>query len=266
MEQAELASIFALRPQNFGWFLGAGASRSAGMPTATDILWDLKRKYYCHHEVQDVSSQDLQSSAIRERIQAYMESKGFPEQWADQEYPRYFELIFGEDRERQRKYIRDALSDDKVRLTVGNRVFGALLAGGFSRIAFTTNFDTIVEKAVAEVGSTDLNVFHLEGPTAANNALNNEEYPLYCKIHGDFRYESIRNLPADLVEQNTALGTCFLNASQRFGVIVAGFSGRDDSVMRLFNAVLELPNPFPHGLFWTELKSHEISSCSRAHR
>jgi len=25
------------------WFLGAGTSRTAGMPTATDIIWDLKR-------------------------------------------------------------------------------------------------------------------------------------------------------------------------------------------------------------------------------
>ena len=41
------------------WFLGSGASRSAGMPTASDITWDLKRKYYCLHENQDIKTHDI---------------------------------------------------------------------------------------------------------------------------------------------------------------------------------------------------------------
>jgi hypothetical protein len=40
------------------WFLGAGTSRTAGLPTATDIIWDLKHRYYCLHENQDLQSHD----------------------------------------------------------------------------------------------------------------------------------------------------------------------------------------------------------------
>jgi hypothetical protein len=36
------------------WLLGAGASRSAGMPTAYDVIWDLKRAYYCLKENQEL--------------------------------------------------------------------------------------------------------------------------------------------------------------------------------------------------------------------
>src|SRR5438045_3250851 len=32
------------------WFLGAGTSAVAGLPTATDIIWGLKRRYYCREE------------------------------------------------------------------------------------------------------------------------------------------------------------------------------------------------------------------------
>lgn len=42
MEQNEFVGKYCLRPQNFAWFLGAGTSRAAGLPTATDILWDIK--------------------------------------------------------------------------------------------------------------------------------------------------------------------------------------------------------------------------------
>lgn len=250
--------IFCQRPENFAWFLGAGTSRSAGLPTATDIIWDLKRRHYCSEENQDIARQDLQVDAVKTRIQTFMESRGFPDLWADREYTTYFEKIFGDDRERQRQYLRGILSEDNVALSVGNRVLGALLSGGMCRAVFTTNFDSVVEKAVAEIGATSLDAFHIEGSRAANNALNNEEYPLYCKLHGDFRYDSIKNLSADLENQNKELSDCLVNASNRFGFIVAGYSGRDKSIMSVFSAALQTSNPFPHGLYWMTLKGSSL--------
>lgn len=256
--QGQFASVLATRPQNFAWFLGAGTSRSAGLPTATDIIWDLKRRHYCREENQDISRQDIQSDAVRARIQAFMDAQGFPALWADDEYTSYFEKIFGEDKERQRRYMKAILSEDKISLTVGNRVLGALMASGMCRAVFTTNFDTIVEKAVAEVAGQSLSAFHIEGSGAANNALNNEEFPIYCKLHGDFRYNSIKNLRADLETQNRELSACLVNAANRFGFVVAGYSGRDESVMALFRRALESQNSFPHGLYWTGIKDTSV--------
>jgi hypothetical protein len=45
------------------WLLGAGASQSAGLPTATDIIWDLKRRFYCSEDQQAISASDLQNNA-----------------------------------------------------------------------------------------------------------------------------------------------------------------------------------------------------------
>jgi hypothetical protein len=208
MDQGEFTSVFCARPQTFAWFLGAGASATAGLPTARDIIWDLKRRYYCREENQDISRQDMQSVPIRDRIQGFMESRGFPALWAADEYPAYFEKIFGADKERQRCYLKGILSEDRVTLSVGNRVLAAMIASGFCRVTFTTNFDSVLEKAVAEVAAQSLSPYHLEGSSAANLALNNEEYPLYCKLHGDFRYVSLKNLPDDLATQNTALSEC----------------------------------------------------------
>ncbi len=57
------------------WFLGASASRTAGMPTATDIIWDLKRRYYCLHENQDLQAHNVNNQTIRAKIQDYMAGK-----------------------------------------------------------------------------------------------------------------------------------------------------------------------------------------------
>lgn len=264
MKQSDFTALFVQRPQNYAWFLGAGASRNSGLPTATDILFDLKRRYYCREENQEISRQDIQSQAVKERIQAFMDSRGFPDLWDDGEYTTYFEKIFGDDKERQRKYISAMLSEDKVSLSVGNRVLGALMDIGLCRVVFTTNFDTVVEKSVAEMSGKSLSAFHLEGSHAAKKALDNEEYPIYCKLHGDFRYDSIKNLSADLEKQNEELSSCLVNAGNRFGFIVSGYSGRDQSVMKLFYRVLETENPFPHGLFWTGIKGFPVNPAVEA--
>lgn len=254
IDQAQLTAQICDRPENFAWFLGAGSSRSAGLPTATDLLWDMKRRYYCAEENQEISRQDVQLGPVQERIQAFLESRGFPPLWDDDEYSLCFANIFGEDRDRQRRYLKAKLAEDQVSLSVGHRVFGAMLSSGLTRAVFTTNFDSVIEKSVAEVGSKSLSAYHLEGSRSANDALNNEEYPIYCKLHGDFRYDSLKNLASDLATQNEHLAQCLVNASSRFGFVVTGYSGRDESIMALFRFALNGTNPFPHGFFWTGMK------------
>jgi hypothetical protein len=258
IDQKELIGIVSAKPQIFAWFLGAGASRSAGLPSATDILWDLKRHYYCREENQEITREDIQNDAVRDRIQSFMESRGFPAEWADKEYETYFERLFGGNKERQRRYLIDQLAEDNVRLAAGHRVLGALLSLGLCRAVFSTNFDTVVEKSVAAMSGKSLSAYHLEGSHNAKQALNNEEYPFYCKLHGDFRYDSLKNLPAGLATQNADLSQCFVNAGNRFGFVVAGYSGRDSSLIELFRKVLETTNPFPHGLYWAHLKGSKL--------
>jgi hypothetical protein len=144
---------------------------------------------------------------------------------APEEYSTYFEKIFGDDKERQRRYLAGILAEDKATLSVGNRVLGAMLSSGFSRLAFTTNFDSIVEKAVAEVSGNSLSAYHIEGSRSAVQALNNEGFPFYCKLHRDFRYDSVKNLAADLATQNAELAQALKIAATRFGFIVAGVIG-----------------------------------------
>ncbi|MBE0541713.1 MAG: SIR2 family protein [Verrucomicrobia bacterium] len=233
------------------WFLGAGTSRTAGMPTATDIIWDLKRKYYCLKENQNVQSHDLNNAAIRQKIQNYLHSKGFPPLWTPEEYSFYFELTFGGDYAAQQKYINDQLAAEKVSLNVGHRAFGAMLAMGATKLAFTTNFDQVVENGFSFVAGKDLSTFHLEGAYAALEALNAERFPIYAKVHGDFRFQSIKNLAADLLHNDREIQKCFLAAATRYGAVVSGYSGRDANVMAMFAAAIEQNNALPQGLYWT---------------
>lgn len=86
MEQSFLTGIITERPQNFAWFLGASASRSAGLPTASDIIGEMKRQYYATEESEKVTRQDVQIMAVRDRIQSFVLSRGFPEEGDPLEY------------------------------------------------------------------------------------------------------------------------------------------------------------------------------------
>jgi hypothetical protein len=54
--------------------------------------------------------------------------------------------------------------------------------------------------------------------------------------------------------QNAELAQSFKIAAARFGFVVMGFSGRDDSVMSMFREAVDAPNAFPHGFYWTGIK------------
>lgn len=254
----DLISCFLQNAPQFMWFLGAGTSRTAGMPTATDITWDLKRKYYCLQENQDIQNHDINNDAIKRKIQAYMESKGFPVLWSPEEYSFYFKQTFGDDYSAQQAYLNEQLDPEKISLNIGHRALAALLELQKARIIFTTNFDDVIERSFSEVSGKNLSAFHLEGSYAALEALNAERFPIYAKIHGDFRYQSIKNLSEDLIKNDEEIQKCFLAASNRYGVIVCGYSGRDDNVMAMFREALNQNNAFPHGLFWAVLDKSNI--------
>lgn len=251
VEEKEFLRHFVQNSPQLMWFLGAGTSRSSGLPAATDLIWDLKRRYYCAKENQDAQAYNVNNHAIKAKIQNYFDGKGCPEVWSSEEYSYYFDLMFGENYAAQQSYIQDALSPNKVTLTIGPRALASLLEMGRSRLVFTTNFDDVIEGAYAAVAEKNLTPFHLEGSYAALDALNAERFPLYAKIHGDFRYQKIKNLSKDLLDNDANIRKCFVAAAGRYGVIVTGYSGRDNNVMTMLEQALAQPNPFPHGIWWT---------------
>jgi hypothetical protein len=250
---------FVQNARQLMWFLGAGTSRTAGMPTATDITWDLKRKYYCLQENQDLQTHDINNQAIKRKIQDYLDSKGFPALRTPEEYSFYFDLTFGVDYGSQQRYIGGQFDSQKISLNIGHRVLAAFLEMGLARVVFTTNFDEVIETAFSAVTDKCLTGFHLEGAYAALDALNAERFPIYAKIHGDFRYKSIKNLASDLLNNDKEIQKCFLAASNRYGLIVTGYSGRDANVMAMFSTALKQNNPFPLGLFWTTPRLSDVA-------
>ena len=254
MDDSDFIDRFVQNSRQLMWFLGAGSSREAGMPMAIDIIWDLKCRYYCNRENQDIQRHDLGKTSVRHNIQSYMDSRRFPALNSDEEYSFYFSLVFGEDDVKQQAYISEVLSLEKISLNDGHRTLAALIKIGLARVILTTNFDEVIETAYTEISGKPIFPFHLEGDYAALDALNAEKFPIYVKIHGDLRYRNIKNPPQNPKDNNSRIKKFFLNAATRYGLVVTGYSGRDKNVMSMLNSAIEQDNAFPHGLFWTVQK------------
>lgn len=259
MNEFDFLAHFNSNASKMMWFLGAGTSRSAGMPTASDLIWTLKVRYYCLQENQDIKSHDINNEAVKRRVQNYMDSRGFPGLGNTEEYSFYFDLIFGKDRTTQQRFISEQLADDKISLNIGQRCLAGLVAMDVTKVIFTSNFDNVIENAHALVSEKSLTAYHLEGSYAALEALNSGKFPIYAKIHGDVRYESIKNISDDLIDNDKKIKDCFLAAAPRFGLVVSGYSGRDQNVMSMLYESIAQHNAFPFGIFWTVTNASSVS-------
>lgn len=240
-----------MRAKGIMWLFGAGASATAGIATAWDMLWDFKRSLYCSLEkISPKSCGDLSDEKVQYRIQSYLEAHlaGCPKPGAEDEYAFFFEQAYASDKDR-RTYIETKVKTGTP--SFGHECLGILMHMGLVRLIWTTNFDRVIEDvAVKALGGTGkIVIAALENAQLGIQAVNEDRWPVYFKIHGDFQSRKLKNIGSELLTQDENMRQSLIDCSRRFGLAVVGYSGRDDSVMDALEKSLS-KGAFPEGLFW----------------
>ena len=247
----DFARRFSMRAGGLMWLLGAGASAAAGIPTAWDMIWEFKQQLFVsQRRVSPKAVTDLSNPAVRRSLQSFIDGLGrYPSTGAPDEYAALFEAAYPSEHDR-RTYIAAKLAGAKP--SFGHIALAALLKAGRTRIVWTTNFDPLVADACAKAydGTGHLTTVALDAPDLARDVLNGDRWPTEIKLHGDFRSRRLKNTGDELRQQDAILRDLLVGACRRSGLIVAGYSGRDDSIMDALEEVLETTSPFPGGLFW----------------
>lgn len=247
----EFLRIHALRAPNIAWFLGAGSSAAAGIPTAFDMIWDFKRSLFCAAQRVSVeSAADLGDASVRARLQRHFDDAGgFPPADSAEEYAAYFEAAYPDEGDRRRYIDRQLIGADP---SFGHLALAALMRADRVRATWTTNFDAMIEDGVAQIfGTTSrLTVATLDASALATQALNEGRWPLLGKLHGDFRSRRLKNVPEELRAQDAALREALVESCRRFGLALIGYSGRDASVMDALAEAIDGGRGYPGGLFW----------------
>lgn len=233
------------------WLLGAGASAAAGIPTAGDMIWEFKQRLFVsQRRTSPQVVADLSSPAIRARLQAHIDSSSnLPTPGAPDEYAALFEAVYPAEADR-RTYVDAKIAG--ARPSYGHIALATLMRAQLTRLLWTTNFDPLVADACAKVydGTGYLTTVDLDAPDLASQCINDGRWPLEVKLHGDFRSRRLKNTSDELRLQDERLRQIMVDACRRFGLVVAGYSGRDSSVMDTLEEVLKQEGAFPAGLFW----------------
>lgn len=249
----DFARRFGMRAGSLMWFLGAGASASAGIPTAWHMIWEFKQRLFASQRKVSLDSvADLSNDRIRKQIQAHIDSgRNLPMADAPEEYAELFEAVFPSESDR-RSYLDSKLSGAKP--SYGHLALATFMRANLTKLVWTTNFDPLVADAAARLydSTGPLSVVDLDAPDLAAELIGDERWPIEIKIHGDFRSRRLKNTDDELRHQDSRLRKVLVDSCRRFGLVVAGYSGRDDSVMDALEEAISDPNAFPSGLFWLQ--------------
>lgn len=228
----DFARRFSLRARSLMWFLGAGSSAAAGVPTAVDMIWEFKRMLFLSQRRSSYHAvSDLSQPLVRDRLQGHIDSmEQPPKAGAPDEYARLFEAAYPAEKDRQ-TFLNAKLAGAKP--SYGHMALATLMQAELMRIVWTTNFDALVADACAKVYDTTgaLTTAALDAPDLAEQAITGERWPLEVKLHGDFRSRRLKNTDDELRHQDQRLRQTLVVQCRRFGLVVVGYSGRDDSVM-----------------------------------
>ncbi len=245
---------FKARAPQLMWLLGAGASASAGIKTAWHMIWEFKRTIYClERKVAESRIPTLLDDSTRALIQSVLDqTKRYPAAETTEEYSAYFEKVRPSADDRQ-KYIQE-----QVRQGIpsrGHAGLAALMLAGQTKLVWTTNFDKMVEQAYGDLhrfssNGGELLTIALNNADEARRGLNESSFPMLVKLHGDYQSKKLMNTTDELKAQDVEMRSALTRACGQFGLIVVGYSGRDDSIMDALDGALNDPKNFPNGIFW----------------
>ncbi|KFC19140.1 MULTISPECIES: SIR2 family protein [Chryseobacterium group] len=213
-------------PHSF--LLGAGASISSGIQSAYDCIWEWKRDIYISKNINAAEYyKNHKNENVRISIQKWIDNHGgFPKIDASEEYSYYAEKAYpiAEDR---RKYFFSLIENKQP--YIGYKLLCFLAGQGIVKSVWTTNFDGLMVKAAHQNNLTPIEITLDNAERIFRNQSTKE---LMCiALHGDYKYSTLKNTDNELDSQHEIFQEQLANYHSDKNLIVAGYSGRDVSLM-----------------------------------
>lgn len=201
----------------YALLLGAGISRSSGIPSGWDIVLDLLRKLAIQNGEKEVIDY---------------------EQWYQEKYGKAvdYSSLLGEvvktPTERvnlMKSYFEPTEEERQSHLkepTKAHRAIAKMAKNGYLRVVLTTNFDRLLEKALNDEGITPQVICHeddIEGATP----LVHSSFTI-VKINGDYIDCRFRNTAEELDSYPSKLKNYLQRIFSEFGLITCGWSATWD--------------------------------------
>ena len=124
----------------------------------------------------------------------------------------------------------------------------AVMQGKVKNI-WTTNFDSLLENALHRLYPIN-NVLVCSEANRDSVHLLNPAYPVIGKLHGDYRYDWLRNTKDELRQLEIELKEYAASQLADKQLVVIGYSGNDESIMSFLGGCIDDPDLLTKGLLW----------------
>lgn len=221
----------------FALLLGSGVSIAAKIPTGWDITLDL---------VEQVATMRNETCGV-DRAAWYQTTFG-----RQPDYSELLDQLATTPALRQeiiKKYIEPTEGEqargDK-QPTAAHHAIARLMASGHIRVVLTTNFDRLLEQALAELGVHPVVISSADQVAGAAPLVH--AGPMIVKLHGDYLDTRIRNTAGELATYEAAIEQLLDRVLDEFGLIVCGWSAEWDVALK---AAIDRAPSRRYPMYWT---------------
>ena len=229
-----LATQVITRNENvpsYALLLGSGASISSGVKTAEQMVVEWRGKLF-------------QQAATAQPFSEWVANQ--PWHGGIDEYGKLFEFMHDLPNQR-RIVVEDLLKDAEP--SWGYAYLANLLDRNYFNVILTTNFDDLLTEACYRFTNAVRPLVATHDSTIRNLRVTSTR-PKIVKLHGDFLYDNIKNTPSETASLELNTHEKLHQFAREYGLITIGYSGRDVSVMKSLETLLEDDTSFPNGIYW----------------
>jgi len=221
----------------FCFILGAGVSRSSGIPTGAELakVW-LDEMY----EAENHNGLSLETWATSERL----EIKGFTTETLGRFYPQLYKRRYDDYEQGGYAFLESQMEGKEP--SYGYSVLSYLLSETSHRVVVTTNFDNLVADALSIYSDSSQFPLVIGHDALAQYAAVELRRPLVAKVHGALGL-SPKSQPNDISQLSDGWCLALGRILDRYTPIVIGYEGNDGSLMGFLSS---LPPHTPERIFW----------------
>jgi len=205
-------------------FLGAGASVSAGIPSAGKIMNDIIEKYPENNRLKQIPKEERT----------------------------YYNIMGSLTPVQRHKILRDYVTSKDVNINVAHIYLAQMLHENKIDYALTVNFDDLLLRACALFNFLppvyDLSIL------ANNFTTGNIQEKSVTYLHGQHHGLWLLNAPEELSKVHKVVSNLFNKISASRTWIIVGYSGEDE----ILNSISDLGS-FDNNLYWVGYKNNEPS-------
>jgi tetratricopeptide (TPR) repeat protein len=227
------------QPAELALFLGAGASKSSGIPLASEMIAEWQGEVFDEDTPPEAKAMDTKAwlAAHRETYPWF----GKPDQYSllfERQYPTS---------SRRQKYIESKI--EGVRPGWGYLYLANIIAQArrFTTV-FTTNFDDLLSQALGSFVQHTAVVCNADAEVDLVSFLSDRAKII--KLNGDYLFVNLKNTPEELREVGVRMAEKFGELARQRGLVVVGYAGGDENVMSMIGKLLDDPVTFPHSVYW----------------